>query len=387
MKSNLKKDIWDNRNLRQSILPIALIVCILAFSIIVRLYDTDENIQGQVIKTYLLDAQGNPMDVPDGTIDIGILTTRSGRYGFIGEEVLKGLELARQEVESMTNNDIKFCVKDSHCNPELAETHLQSFENMDFIIVADCYKNGMYAFREDNLIFLRPYESEDDTNTYFDPEVGAEVRHFFDSLEVEPKEMMIVFPDDYYGTSYKESLKQEFSNRFGKRVTSSYAYEVGQEWFGTISLKIASINPDSLFLVAEKEEDLLQMVPQIREQGYMNQIYINLPISEFKDVDPISFDDTIIITDFNPISKRTIVQEFSEAMRNVFDQEPSLHSARAYDSLLTLGSMISESGKPGYDGLYNFEGVTGVMTMTNNHLKKTFYMLRIRNNQIVDFAE
>jgi len=374
----------DVRNLLASIVLIALIVFLSILTYVNR--PEDVSIQGQVIKGYVLDFNGVPVDLDDG-LDIGVITTQTGPYGFIGVEAIKGFEIARKRVEKDLGIDIRLDYRDSQCDSDMAVLQAASLsESSDFMIVADCYKNQDYVSGIDKVsIVLEPYYGYGTDNQYFfNTAPGAEVAQLFDSINPDLESLAVVFSDDYFGHEYKDKVKEEFRKRFSREI-SAYAYDVGQEGFVRIASVIAKDKNSAVYFVGLSEGDILHFLNSLRTKGYYNQVFTNIAInpSSLENADPMDVEGLIMISAFNPISSRSVVKEFRDEMISSYGTEPSLQSALSYDALVSIANL---QGKDALGELVrtiaNEEGVTGLFTMEEDHLQKTFYILTVRNGKL-----
>lgn len=377
------------------LVPVILLIVffVLAINGQIGSYQENVNIQGQVIRNYIFDFQGNPVEVSSDTIHIGLLTSMSGHYSHIGREISLGIELARIELEQMLNRKIWIHYRDSRCDDTIALQHLNSLkiQGVDYIIVADCFGTDETAHLQDGMVVLKQHSAYAKESSYtnpasehhmiyFDPEIEREVATLFERITMVPESMVIIFPNDYFGNRYKEAIRSEVLDRYDVRIRSSYSYHVGQEIFTRIAEKTGEV--DSVFIVAETEDDLIRILYALRSAGFYSQIYSNLPLTRRQAgnayLEDIDVEGIIFVSDYNPSSKRQAVQDFNLKAR-ALGWTPTVLAAKAYDNLMILAATRYNQD---LGGLTNYEGVTGVMSVRNNRLEKTFYVLEIKEGKI-----
>jgi ABC-type branched-subunit amino acid transport system substrate-binding protein len=351
-----------------------------------------DNIQGHAVRGYVIkDFSGNNIVVPDDVITIGVITPLTGQYAFIGKESQVGFWLAQEDVERMFNRKVHIIYKDSACDPTIATIAAQNLmaEGAEFIIGADCYSRNPLVVEG---VVLNMNPSKDIENSYsfsFSSPVEDEFSALFEKVKPIPASLAVIFPDDDYGVDSLAAVKKVY----GGNVVSAYKYGNQQDAFADIAGKSKARNNEAVLIIAHEPNQLRKVLKALREAQYENTILTNVGISDAYlttiGTDAYDFEDVTFVTDLDFLSSRTKTQEFIARSASEYGVEPTTYTANAYDSLMILGEMIKKTGEDpvavgdAMHNLYNHEGVTGIMTMNQNSLTRTWYVRTIRDGKVI----
>lgn len=191
---------------------------------------------------------------------------------------------------------------------------------------------------------------------------------------------------DGIAKAYLEELK-----KLGVEVVSVEGYSDNDKDFKSQLTKIASKNPDLLFVPDYYEQDGL-IAMQAREVGIKSQILgADGWDGVSKTLDASSYpaiEDVYFSTHYSTEDSSEKVQHFLKAYRDKYKEEPSAFSALSYDAAYLLKAAIEKAGSTDKEAVQKalkgieFEGVTGKLTYDeNNNPIKGITLVRIKNGE------
>lgn len=339
--------------------------------------------QGKAIQSVIIhDQQGKPVTVGSGKVTMGIITPLSGDHAFIGSDVVAGAELAREELEksALAGKDIDIVYKDSACDAKQARKQATSLfeEGVSYVLSVDCYGNGFPP--TEGVVLLSSGKSLRDEYS-FSSDVPAELDNLFSRIS--GSSFSVIFVDDKEGWTYQAELAKRAD------VVSSYAYSFGQTAFQDIAKKVLERNPERVFIVAARFSDIVPILDALRGEGYFNEVVTNVLITDANLVKlgtgRFVFENVVYSTDVDVQSKRSMVQSFIAKVG-----EPTTYAANAFDEVMIIGKLIGIEGdspilvNDRLQTLVNHEGVTGLLTFSEDGVERMYYVKRVMDGKIVD---
>lgn len=191
---------------------------------------------------------------------------------------------------------------------------------------------------------------------------------------------------DGVAKKYMEDLKQ-----YGVEVVAVEGYSDGDKDFRSQLTKIASKNPEILFVPDYYEQDGL-IAMQAREAGIKSQIIgadgwdgvsKTLDSSSYPAIEDVYFTNHYSVED-----QSEKVQHFLKAYKEKYNDEPSSFSALSYDAVYLLKDAIEKAGSTDKEAVVKalkeieFSGVTGSLKYDeNNNPIKGVTIIRIKDGK------
>ncbi len=168
------------------------------------------------------------------------------------------------------------------------------------------------------------------------------------------KKVAGLYINDPYGVGIKEIIENNTKSVMGELFVS------GVKDFRTSLLKIKSVNPDTLVLVA-RENEYPQMLKQIKELGIKSNIIAS---ETFKSENVLNnsrgYDEGVVTFIMNSSDNKV----FDSKYKKMFNVNPSAYSMYAYDGAVALIDAIKKGNNNlekvrDYLAKTKFEGVSG----------------------------
>ena len=189
--------------------------------------------------------------------------------------------------------------------------------------------------------------------------------------EMSSPKIGILFANDDFGNSLKESFLIEYRTRGGEIATTESFEKSGIDFRSEVT-KAISKKVEALFIVGYGK-DLGLVIRQSRELGFKRMIYSTPEIS-YPDVQIVAGDaleGCIYISMWiDEIDDKVI--KFEDLYKSTYQKEPSLDSYLGYDEVTLVSQAIESailSGKSIRDELFkvkDFPGLTGSLTVGPN---------------------
>jgi branched-chain amino acid transport system substrate-binding protein len=153
-------------------------------------------------------------------------------------------------------------------------------------------------------------------------------------------------------------------------------YRTGDSDFTAQLTHIKGLNPDAVLIPAYYGEAAL-IVKQAREMGITCPFigFDGLEAPEFMEIGGEDVEGTYCTTHYSHEANPTdAAVEFVKLWEEEFDRPPSALEAVGYDTYMVMRYVIEQAGKPdpelireGLEGLTDYEGVTSVITLDEDH--------------------
>ncbi len=180
-------------------------------------------------------------------------------------------------------------------------------------------------------------------------------------------------------SDYAKGLAENFTKTFeagGGSIVAQEAYVAGDQDFNSIITSIKGQDFDVIFIPGYYEEAGL-IIKQARGQG------IDVPILGADGFDsPVLLDKAgaealnkiYFSNHYSSLDESPVVQEFIKSFKEKYDKEPDAFNALGYDAAMFVADGIrraenvkGEAVKNALEETTNFEGVTGTISIDENH--------------------
>ncbi|MDQ3775580.1 MAG: penicillin-binding protein activator [Pseudomonadota bacterium] len=342
-----------------------------------------------------------------GTIEIGVLLSLTGDVGPYGQRSLKGINLAKDEINSaggIAGRPISLRVEDTRSSPRdavSAYTKLVTLEHVR-IIVGDVLSGTTLAIaplaKKDKVVLLAPGASNPALRDAGDYVFRNWVSDDFDGTAMAQyiaKEGIRAIYILNQQTDYSVGLANAFKKAFealGGKVVGQDAYVTETTDFRPHLLRMQRSGASSVFLTGEARQNGT-ILRQAREMGLEKQWFANLTIDtpEAKTVAGDAREGVVFTTPaFDPDESSPQTRQFVRAFRERYGEDPEVTSGIAYDAMKILAAVMTRTGsepeqvKAGLYKVKDFPGVTG-STSFDDHgdVTKDIFIKVIKNGNPV----
>ncbi len=339
----------------------------------------------------------------DNTIKIGVVATQTGIGSYLGQQELRGINIALNEINSkggINGKKIKLIIEDSKTSAKDAVFSINKLINIDNVnyIIGDSWNDTTIAFlpiiNENKIITISPVVN---LNTL------SEDDYFF-RLMPKTDDMMYILANYTYndlnlrkvgailpGTAYSLDHIQDFEKYFKKLGGEVYIKKItpGQADVKSELSLLKEKNVDSIFVL-----QFTGLIGQMLKQGKeldMNVIWF----SHF------SAQANALITDYKNVSdglyypypydlKNTPNKEFIETYYNLYNEYPDNNAASSYDCLMILAKAITKVGdnpekiKLYFKSLKDYQGASGIFSFDENgDVQKEIFIKQIKDGKFI----
>ncbi len=218
------------------------------------------------------------------TLKVGAILPLSGPGAIHGEQLRKGMELAREEL-SQDGVKIEIIYEDSEANAVkgiAAYNKLKSVDNVDVIYSAFSRVTiPLIALADSDkkpIIFsLVAATGAADKSPYafrfFSTDKQFSEPHFDAKLKIDKyKKIATIYLNDEYGVSINNGIIER-ANKEGFDIVSQESFEAGTTDFRTQLTKIKSKNPDAILTISAFPSEAIGIMQQIEELGIQQVIF------------------------------------------------------------------------------------------------------------------
>jgi branched-chain amino acid transport system substrate-binding protein len=345
----------------------------------------------------------------DPTVKMAILAPMSGDVGTFGESTKNGAEMAFEEwnAEGGVNGEqVEWVVGDTRCDPLEARNAASKAIDQDgvkYIVGAVCSSSSIPISDVANpkgVLQISPTSTnpqvtlDQDGNVkpytfracFIDPFQGTVAAQF--ALETLGATKAAVLKD--VGNDYVKGLAEFFETGFmagGGAIVASEAYTKDDTDFSAILAKVASVEPDVLYL-PDYYNKVSLIAKQAKEKG------IDVPMMggdgwDSPDLDRSAVDGGFYTNHYSPEDPRPEVQDFVAAYEEKYGAVPDALGTLAYDAVNMLLQAMTEAGTndpevvKGALEAIEFSGVSGQITLDVNHNPvKSAVILQVKDGEI-----
>jgi len=343
------------------------------------------------------------------TVKMAILAPMTGDVGTFGASTKNGAEMAFEEWNAqggVNGAQVEWVVGDTRCDPQEARNAANKVIDQDgvkFIVGAVCSSSSIPISDVANpkgVLQLSPTSTnpqvtlDKDGNVkpytfracFIDPFQGTVGAQF--ALDTLGAKKAAVLKD--VGNDYVKGLAEYFEAAFtagGGEVVVSEAYTKEDADFSAILAKVASAEPDVLYL-PDYYNKVSLIAKQAKEKG------IDVPMVggdgwDSPDLDLEAVDGGYHTNHYSADDPRPVVQEFVAKYQEKYGEVPDALATLAYDAVNMLMQAMNnaESTDPEVvkDALaaLAFSGVSGDLTLDENHNPvKSAVILQVKDGEV-----
>ncbi len=337
-------------------------------------------------------------------IKIGVIESLSGNAAYYGEQNMKGVEIAKEEMQAKYPDfKIEVVHEDSQYTAQggvAAYRKIKELQTIDAVIThASPVSLAVQPLANNNSILqmavsssAKTYSSLNDLSFRVSPTTDIEADAIVNFIhQMNYQNVSIFYMNNDIGLSIANSVKSKLGN--SSVAVSEEGFDLGITDFRTMLTKAKDLNAKALFVPALASHNAL-MLKQAKEIGFNAQL-IGFRASE----DPILIQNAgelaegfIYSYGFDPDSNNSETEIFVNAYRTRYNEIPDGYAAEGYEgarlAILALASCNKnlECAKNYLENLSNYMSVFGNLSFDKNgdvHYK--FYLKTVKNGTFVRY--
>ena len=295
-------------------------------------------------------------EMMDAEIPIGVALSLTGPFAEpYGLPMQRGLELAREEINMLSDANITFVPVDTHSTLEGAKDAVQELvdQGVPAIVgvgISTQLKEAFPIAQENGVIAFSPISSAAGLSSIGDyvfraglavdtlTPVGLMATH--EKLGY-TKVATIYDAADAYSTSSNEEIVKALEAG-GVEILTQETFQTGDTDFSTQLTNIMKMEPDAVFVAALSVE-MVQIITQAREVGISNPLIVpDLTSVEIQEAGDAA-EGVITISGWSVGSDAPGSQAFVQKYQAAYGYEPGPWAAQAYATLHILANAIANA--------------------------------------------
>lgn len=345
-------------------------------------------------------AEGEP-------VRIGVIATLTGVGAYQGEQSLKGLEFARDEINAsggINGRPIELVVEDSATNPTTAVSAINKLISVEKVryIVGDSWTSTTAALvpiaNEQGVILVSPLATLDTlaADDYFFrtmPTTNSmmEALSEYAYSELGARRAGILRQATPFGVEHARDFETIF-RILGGEVVVEEEFDVASSDVRTQITKVKAANPDVVFNLHATGPRVGLLIEQAKELGLETRWIGSWGsengalLSEYGSI----IEDLVYPYPYDAESAETAVRNFAAAYMRKHDEVPDLSVASSYDALRILVSVLKNSDGSADDVktrlllIRNYRGASGAISFDENgDVQKSILIKQIKGGEFV----
>lgn len=331
------------------------------------------------------------------TIKIGINMELSGPAASYGEETLKGMEMAIEEINAaggVNSKKIEIVKYDNKSEAAESTTLATKLMTQDKVLVVlgpattGAFKAEIPVANQNKVPVITGSATADSVTVdesgvkeyafricFNDSYQGATMAKFASSNLSKTKAVVLKDSSSDYGTGLAESFKTAFTGAGGS-IVAEEAFVAGDTDFNAVLTKIKPLDFDLLLISGYYDEAGL-IIKQARALGIDVPIlggdgFDSPKLVELSGADAAN--DVYFSTHYSPLDQDQAVQDFIKAFKEKYNADPNAFNALGYDTakfacdgISRSSALTGEALKEALASTKEFSGVTGSFSVDENH--------------------
>jgi branched-chain amino acid transport system substrate-binding protein len=195
-------------------------------------------------------------------------------------------------------------------------------------------------------------------------------------------------------SDYSKGLAKQFKGKYaelGGKVVTEEAYQQGETDFRAVLTSIKGTNPDVLFvpgyyneagLIIKQARELGLNVPVLGGDGYDSPVLLDLAGKD-------ALNKVFFTNHYSSMDTTPAVVTFKNAFNAKYKADPNAFNALGYDLAYFLADALTRAGaadsaklKDALEATKGFSGITGTLSVDNNHnAVKSITILEMKNGE------
>lgn len=291
-------------------------------------------------------------------IKIGFVAGLSGKYSYLGHDVLNGIKLALDEVDYKINDKIIHLIeKDDQQNKSKALEVIKGFQKDNIPIVfgnttSSMTKISINSIKNNNKILLiSPTASSSEFTNIDDNFIRTQVAHSTKGFNVlskhllksEIKSLLLIYDskNKIYSNNYLINFQESFINNGGEKFIK--IIDINSN-FKNIAKNIKQVDIDGIIIVANSI-DSSKLIQFLRINKINKRIIITgwAKTKEFLQNGGKSVNNVILTSSYDDESDSSKYLEFKKRYFDKYKTKPSIFSAQAYETAKIVLSLMQKN--------------------------------------------
>jgi branched-chain amino acid transport system substrate-binding protein len=345
----------------------------------------------------------------EDVVKIGAILPLTGSAAIWGQNVKRGIDLAKDKLNSMGGvNDSKIVLlyEDSEGKPEKSVSAFQKIFTTDkpIAIIGDVASSSVLAMaplaNRNKIVILSPGASNPDItnagdyvfrNWHSDAAEGSYLAEI-SLYKLHMKKIAIIYVNNGYGKGLENVFSKKFTE-IGGQIVESEAFEQGATDFRSQLTKIKAVNPDGIFLPGYPKE-IPEVLKQSKSLNVNKQFLCPSAFEDQQTLDLAGNSANGVIYDYpkQGDTSKSYVKEFYSDYFKKYNISPGALSDNGYDALMLIVEAIKIKGmsreqiKEGLYSIKDYPGVAGNTTFDENgDIKKEFILKTVKNQKFIEY--
>jgi branched-chain amino acid transport system substrate-binding protein len=343
----------------------------------------------------------------DKVIKIGVVATQTGVGAYPGQEEIRGIELAVEEINDkggINGKQVRLIIEDSAAAPDKAVEAVHKLIDADGVkyIIGDSWSSTTVAMvpitNEENVILISPIAildelSEDDMFFRTIPTTDGMMKELAEYAynNMGARRVAVLRQATPFGVEHTQDFKKYFE-KLGGEVVAEESFPLTQNDVRTEITKVMQKEPDTIFnihatgppigLLIKQAKELDVDVKWISSFGVQNDPLVKAYKNEVEGLVYAYPDDSRLDND-----KTGFVSRYKEK----YNETPSLYAANSYDAMIVLSKAIEHSGEDSAEikkyllNMQEHKGASGNFKFDENgDIDKTIIIKTVRDGKFVE---
>ncbi len=344
-------------------------------------------------------------------VKIGVIATLTGVGAYQGQQELRGLELARDELNTaggINDRKIELIIEDSKAEPTTAVSALRKLADTDGVkfVVGDSWTSTTVPMvpvaNEKRILLISPVSALDElsANDLFFRTIPITrdmmvplARYAYSQLGA--RRVGILRQATPFGVEHARDFRAAFE-ALGGQIVAEETFELTATDLKTQINKVKAQNPDTILNLHATGPRLGLLQKQAQELG-VNTKWLGSWGSENADLIKeygVVVEGLVYPYPYDAESDKSATQEFIAKYRKKHSELPDLTAANAYDALHLVAQAIAERGedpaaaKEFLLSLRDYPGASGIFTFDENgDVKKPVLIKQIQSGKFTTLAK
>ncbi|MBW3004157.1 ABC transporter substrate-binding protein [Candidatus Woesearchaeota archaeon] len=341
------------------------------------------------------------------TIKIGVVGTMTGVGSYLGQQELRGLEIAKEEINTrggINGKMVEFVVEDSEAQPAKAVTAVNKLINLDGVrfIIGDSWSETTGTMvpvtNEAGVLLISPVcildtVSQDDLFFRTVPTINdmMDVLAEYAYNEMGSRRVGVLRSETSFGKEHVKHFRESFEE-LGGEIVAEEGFVLTQKDVHSEIIKVNEEQPDTIFNLHASGPTLGLLMKQAKELDVDVKWLASFGAENaqlLKDYSEVAEGLTYPYV-YDTDSKEQSISGFIQKYKDRYNELPDFSAATSYDAMMVLATAIEKVGENPYDAkqyLLNakgFKGGSGVFSFDKNgDVEKPIFIKQVKDGLFI----
>jgi branched-chain amino acid transport system substrate-binding protein len=345
---------------------------------------------------------------------VGVIIPLSGKWGSVGQKILKGIEMAANVFTAGQTPDVEYVIRDYGNNEESIPKIIDELDR-EYKVAAII---GPLGERASDITYREVQARHLPTIMFTQAEMTLQPNAYcfrnFVTVDIQAKALLgaarsmgitrfaVMSPDDRFGKTFSDAFIK-MAPKYNIKVLRTITYAPQN---GDFNQQVKALLASRKKIPSEKSADIKAiLIPDSASNAAMiaSYLYPKIPNArlfgpmlwdtpEFMKVGDKYVENAVFLSGFFHASIISSVQNFNQSFTSTFKYAPSIWEASAFDTASILQNILQSQTLSRSDlreriaDVKAYPGVSGITTFSaNGSLDKEIYILTIRGGSIYEF--